>query len=273
MCVMMSVLAKVAEHQFRDHLPDGKLEQVSTDQDVRHKTQSVPTHNKFSETIFGFFDQLVRVRPSSTPLVSEAYIVYTCTFNKTSTWLHSKDDKERQQILNCARANVSKTRLKFKERQQEKAKARRERVEEKMRKQRKSEQRKVAKLEKFTSDIVLYGLWQQQKQVGDELRLIQTVNEQVKALKAQLNFRRYVFKQAGDKSVFAFSKRVKGKTVQLSVDELAINLKTLVRAALEDTSTEPCENVLVGRKVKHLFDVDDGKEWFNGSVISQVFDN
>ena len=73
------------------------------------------------------------------------------------------------------------------------------------------------------------------------------------------------------KTVYAVTKTVGDRRVDLSVEELTLSVKNLVRHAL----TVPLDNhddgpVLVGRDIEMNFDTDKGSDWFNGHVISKV---
>ena len=67
------------------------------------------------------------------------------------------------------------------------------------------------------------------------------------------------------------SKKVGNRRVDLSVEELAENVKSLVRHALtintEDNDDGP---IVVGHDIKMKFDKDNGSEWYKGHVISKV---
>ncbi|KAJ8308920.1 hypothetical protein KUTeg_013794 [Tegillarca granosa] len=97
--------------------------------------------------------------------------------------------------------------------------------EEKQRK----EQRKVERLEGFTSGIINWGLWQNEKDVDSHLKLYTTIKDKKAALKAQLNFRKEVLHQKPKdetmQKVYSVTKLVNGRRVQLSVAELASNVK------------------------------------------------
>ena len=76
----------------------------------------------------------------------------------------------------------------------------------------------------MTKEVLHYGLWQTHD-VKNGLGKLKSKTAKVKALKAQINFRKQVLQQKyPDKGVFSFSKNRK----QFSVDELATNLKKLI---------------------------------------------
>jgi len=73
--VMLPALAECAKKMYADHLPGGKWYADTTD--MRMKAMSVQKHNKFSESVFGYLDNLLRKNPNISVLTSEAYIVFT----------------------------------------------------------------------------------------------------------------------------------------------------------------------------------------------------
>ncbi|KAH3871091.1 hypothetical protein DPMN_034285 [Dreissena polymorpha] len=126
-----------------------------------------------------------------------------------------------------------------------------------------------------TADMQFFGLYQSVEQIDSELNLIKSIKEKEEALKAQLRFRKNVFKQKADPDVFAFSKVIDGKRVNLSVEELRANVYKLVRGAFDIQKPGPGGDangsLLVGKRVKQKFLDDRGNEfWSLGNVISQV---
>ena len=93
----------------------------------------------------------------------------------------------------------------------------------------------------------------------------------VKAIKAQLDFRKCVLEQKHpDKDVFFISKNRK----QLTVDELIINLEKLlaVSAPLDlDRHTAVNQESLVGKRIRHKWNNAEGDEqWYTGLILSVV---
>ena len=93
----------------------------------------------------------------------------------------------------------------------------------------------------------------------------------VKAIKAQLDFRKCVLEQKHpDKDVFFISKHRK----QLTVDELIINLEKLlaVSAPLDlDRHTAVNQESLVGKRIRHKWNNAEGDEqWYTGLILSVV---
>ena len=94
-------------------------------------------------------------------------------------------------------------------------------------------EKRVEKLEKESNDMMYFGLWQTVEQVENRLSEIETKKEQEEALKAQLRFRKNVFKQKyeGSENVHSFSKVINDKRVSLSINELKQNVLCLLRKA------------------------------------------
>ena len=117
------------------------------------------------------------------------------------------------------------------------------------------------------------GLWvtadQMEKQLN-QLGKVATKN----AIKCQINVRKKVLEQPGDKSLFAFSKEKK----QLSEEELRNNLNQLMTMMPPpDSVTREIANdptILVGRKITHIWfnsDVEE-EELYYGEIIQFIAD-
>ena len=86
--VVLPAIAKVCQHLFSDLLQGGK--HANIDEAGRNALAGTPKHNKFSESVFGFMDQLVRSKPNISTLSAEAYVMFAN--NKTNAWLEEKRD-------------------------------------------------------------------------------------------------------------------------------------------------------------------------------------
>lgn len=206
--ILLSVIGEVAKRLFKDHLPGGCWENVTAD--MKEKSRGTSQHNKFAESVFGYLDQLMRKNPNMSILASEAYIMFTS--NKTKQWLDAKSEA-------------------FKEKREEIRRKQREALNEKMKKEEEKEAKRIERLGKMTDKIIFFGLWQTREDVDRALASIQSVTEKKEALKAQLNFRRYVLLQKppkeGFENVFNFSFKENGKIKQCSIEQLAANLKKI----------------------------------------------
>ncbi|XP_053392120.1 uncharacterized protein LOC128554835 [Mercenaria mercenaria] len=269
--VLMPALCELCKRLFKDFLPGGTW--CDATESVQERTLGVPKHNKFSETIFGHMDRLLREKPNISQLASEANMMFI--HNKTIEWLKQKSSLEKEAIVIAARRDVQSLRLKYKQRRDQVEIERKRLLAEKREQAERSEANRIRKKENITDKVQLWGLWQTEEEVDSGLDLLKTKVDKITALKAQLHFRKTVLDQkCSDKTAFKMSKTVDGKNVSLTVDELSQNVKKLVRKAYEiDINENPENQVLVGKKVKHAFeqkDQPDEKVWYIGKVISQV---
>ena len=230
--VILPAMLAVAKKLFSDHLEGGKWKDVNND--LREKTAGVPKHNKFSESIFGHIDRILREKPNVSDIALESYVMFI--HNGISEWLAAKNGIERKSIISDARKNVAKARKMFREREKKIQEEQRAIVQKKLMDEQIRKEKQLLKLEKFTNDIIHWGLWQSNSRVDEMLNSISSVKEKVLALRAQLNFRKYVLKQEitigegtnyGNK-VYLVTKVVDGKRKNLKWQELACNVKTLL---------------------------------------------
>ena len=112
LAIILPAIGEVSRKLFKDHLPGGRWE--NSTEEMRRRSTGTPKHNKFSESVFGFLDQLLRKKPNISVLSSEAYIIFTA--NKTQQWLESKDPKEQECLVAIARRDMNKVRENFKRR-------------------------------------------------------------------------------------------------------------------------------------------------------------
>ena len=132
-----------------------------------------------------------------------------------------------------------------------------------------AKEKSLRQKEQLTQEIVRCGLWQTHRDIVTALSKEKSKSAKLKALKAQLNFRKKVLEQRHpDKDVFAFSS--KGK--QLSVDELVSNLKKLLSTApLQDKHAAENQQSLIGKTIRHKWCNEDGVEqWYTGHILSAV---
>ena len=87
--VLMPALCQLCQRLYKDYLPGGMWFRSSDS--VRVKTQGVPKHSKFSKSVFGHMDRLLREKPNTTQIAYEANIMFV--HNKTMSWLKEKDPK------------------------------------------------------------------------------------------------------------------------------------------------------------------------------------
>ena len=141
----------------------------------------------------------------------------------------------------------------------------------------------VARLPSYTDQIIYFGPWQSVVKVDAALQEIETLKEQKEALKAQINFRKYVWKQSPSKNepeydrIILLRKTENNKIRDLTVEEFTANvkkLKNLVQHAFTITEktdeTEESIPMLVGKTVAHKFNEEVEAVWYKGIFISQV---
>ncbi|WAQ97233.1 hypothetical protein MAR_029923 [Mya arenaria] len=157
---------------FLYFLPDGTLFEASDT--IKEKTQSVPKHNKFSETIFGHMDRLLREKPNTTQIASEANMMFV--HNKTVEWLRKKTDNEKESLVKNARKDVNHLRQSFKLRHLRIEEDRRRLLAEKREKAHQAELNKFKNKEEIIDNVQLWGLWQTEDEVDSGLSLIKTKN-------------------------------------------------------------------------------------------------
>ena len=267
--VLIPAMAKLSQKLFADFLAGGCYSTPS--EEMIRKTSGAPKHNKFSETVFGFFDQLLRTKPNCQQLAAESYIMFS--HNRTSQWLDSKDVTQQDDLVKQAQHDVSHLLSKFHSRSAAIKAAKRASIEARKKKAEEAQMRKLKDKENITEDIIHYGLCQSPDQIDQLLIRSGSKTKQLLALKAQLRFREKVLMQIStDKSVYRISKTTDGKRVPLSVNELVANLKSLVTQSLTlSTDPVPTSDVdLVGKRVRHCFVVSGEKKWFPAFVVSQV---
>lgn len=137
------------------------------------------------------------------------------------------------------------------------------------------QQRALQRKEKYTSELIEYGLWQSVEEVDASL-ISMTRTQRVTALKVQLRFRKNVLQQVHpDKTVFQFSDKSSGT---YSATKLRDNLARLIEAAQSESEScdsrtrgmEELQSSLVGKRISHDFLEDDTVVQYTGTVISQV---
>lgn len=281
--VILPGLCKTVKHLLSDYLDNGPWKRARESNDLRNKTQSVPKHNKFAETIFGHLDRVLREKPNISLIAVESCVMFV--HNNTLEWLQTKSEVEKTMLMAKARKDVTHVRQKFKDRLKEIERQRRLNIDEKLKKAEESEKKRLSKLQEYTNDILEWGLWQSEAQVDFHMSLKTTCKtnaDKMKAVKSQLNFRRYVLlqipKEDEYKDVYLFSKKVdnSSKRKNLSADELAKNIKKLIRHgfSLPEKQHEGEEDapMLVGKCIKMYFEGETGtvKETWTGHVISTV---
>ena len=226
--IMLPSLQGVLKRLLSDHLEGGVWDSPS--EDLMIKTRSTPKHNKFSESIFGYLDRFLREKPNASLIAAEAYIAFC--HNKTLAWLENKGEQKKAELTSYARREEPKYRSKFRDRIAAIQLEQRQIIKEKLIELERKYQLKIQKKIVMTDDICVWGLWQTELEVDQSLNAIATKTDKIKALSAQLKFRKNVLYQSIDnqalKNLYSLSKVVNGKRKKMSVDELSANVKALI---------------------------------------------
>ena len=191
--------------------------------------------------------------------------------NKTSAWLDAKTPEEKEDLLKKARNLSPEFKRLYRLRKQRLLEERSKILQAKHLQLEQMRQKKLQEKERLTENILMYGLWQSKEQVNKQLSKLKTKKEKVKALKAQLDFRKKVLEQTHtEKDIFFITKQSK----QLPVEVISENLcKLLSSAHLINTPSTVATNCqsLIGREIYHRWKDEDGEErWYKGRVLSLV---
>jgi L,D-peptidoglycan transpeptidase YkuD (ErfK/YbiS/YcfS/YnhG family) len=162
-----------------------------------------PAHNKFSESVFGRMDFMLRQKPNISTITSEAFIMFSN--NKTSSWFAAKSTEEKSALFKMVRQKSKQVREQFKERQQAINDLRRQDAENAIAKAEAARKKKQQTRTLLTSTIQQLGFWQKPDEVDEALAKMKTAKEKEKAIKAQLKYRQDIICQQGSKELFAFS--------------------------------------------------------------------
>ena len=261
---LFEAMSHLLERQTKDHLPGGKF--YCTSATTWNQSQSTVKHNKLPEFFFGQLDYLLKFKPNATSLCNEAFLIFS--HNKTNNWLVELSNGEREALLKEAKTEGPRIRQRFQERMKDIEAKRLIALNEKKNDLLKKKERLYKQKEKMTNDILFFGLWQSSEEMEQQLAEIDRKTERLKAVKAQLTFRKKVLLQVTqDKSLFAFSAGNKAK----NLSELKDNLTILINEARKGSTKEikiGKKPLLVNKTIKHRFTGNDA--WYDGHVISVV---
>ena len=266
---LLPAMAKLSKKLYHDHLPGGRYE--GAPEEIRRMSQGTAKHNKYCETVFAMYDQLLRTRPHISTIAAEASVMFT--LNKTAEWLNAKNEEEEKKILKDSRKMVKDTVKAFKERQMKIKETKARQLKEKMEKNEAAKKKALEAKIKNANDIIYWGLLQQEDDVSKAMEGLNN-SDKLELLKAQIKFRKNVLDQKpSDPKLYNFSTQSHGKRHQLTVDELAKNVKQLIKESLlkePKDQEQPKGPNLVRNKVRHRFETDEGPKWWSGTVVSQV---
>ena len=187
------------------------------------ETGSAPNTTVISERDFAKLDRLLREKPNASTLTLEAMVLFSN--NKTAQWLNSKPQAEVKVLLQKARKVAPEFKQLYKDRRKQMLEGRAQLLQAKQHALQAAQEKSLRWKEQLTKEILHYGLWQTHGDVENGLAKLKSKSAKLKALKAQINFRKQVLQQKyPDKNVFMFSKNRR----QFSVDELATNLRKLI---------------------------------------------
>ncbi|VDI49877.1 Hypothetical predicted protein [Mytilus galloprovincialis] len=255
-------LHSVLEKAMKEQLPGGRYFEPT--EELREQSKSVIPHNKIPERVFGMLDFFLRYRPNASTISNEAFLMFV--FNKTSEWLDSLPQEEKEKLLTDSIKEGRNIQAKYQKRLAQITEARKQKLKDKQIALEKKQKAALKTKSKHTSNIIYFGLWQKKDQVNAILDEIEGVTEKRKALVAQIRFRQKVMKQVvNDKKLYHVSEKGKAH----SIDKLKSNvLKLIVDAGDGPGEERSSRNIplFVGKRVSHAF--NDGK--WKGHVISVV---
>ena len=137
----------------------------------------------------------------------------------------------------------------------------------------KKKEKEIKMKEALTKRIQKFGLWTTKEEVQKGLHQLKSAKAKCDAMKLQINFRRKVFEQFhDDKSVFLFSHQGK----QHSHTQLFSNLLKLLPTEQQSLSIDQFlhhPELLVNKRIDHLFESDQGLQWFKGTILEYIQDS
>ena len=271
--IIFKSFAATVQRLLLDHLPGGIYHSVAGS-NIVEETTSVPTTNVNPERDFAVLDRLMSEKPNATHIALESLILFS--HNKTSRWLQEKSQDEREKLLKAARTLSPPQRSKFLKRREEIRVKRQEAVRQKEKEYLRKREKDIKMKEALTKKIQVVGLWTTKMEIDKGLRQLKSAKAKCDALKLQINFRKKVLEQFhhfhDDKSVFLFSHQGK----QHSYSQLSSNLLKLLPAEQQSLSNDSFfrnPELLVNKRIDHLFESDQGLQWFRGTVLEYIQDS
>ncbi|XP_060575562.1 uncharacterized protein LOC132733014 [Ruditapes philippinarum] len=173
--VLLPTLCTVSKKLFVNHLPGGKLTDLSDE--MKNKVKNAQKTSCYAESVFGQLDHLLRTKPNMSTLAAEACIMFLN--NKTMDWLNSRNENEKQELIKKASKSVKKMRQNYINRLNEIEERRRIAVQEQIRKIEAARQEKLRQQEEYTKDIIHFGLWQGEAEVDNMLLSYKKSSEKI----------------------------------------------------------------------------------------------
>ncbi len=263
-------MEKKLSPMLADFLPGGKY--FTPTAAMKSATVNCPATNMSSEESFGRAKQLMTHTPAANIGFIESKAL--AQKNKPIPWLMGKPISEQELILKNV-IKVAREQVKMETSEKRKLeKARQDRLSEKQLATEEKIKRKARAKQLLLANVEdIGGLWVTSEQMDEQLNHLGKVAKK-NAIKCQINVRKKVLEQPGDKSLFVFSREKK----QLSEEELTKNLKQLMTmmpppdSVTHDVANDP--TILVGRKITHIWfnsDVEE-EELYYGEIIQFIPD-
>ncbi len=258
---MNAKLSSYAQNQ----LPGGKYWNPAPD--VATVLKSLKPNNDVCESILGLNDYLSTVMPNLHQM-SKSNLVQAKK-NKTVQWLDGLPSDQQHNIVEFARKSRVQVKKAYDSAQEDRQKFRQEKmIREKNR--RDAFQKRAAEEKAKLSKVHLIT-------TGDELKgaLLEIDEESITAakkaqkkrvlLREQINVRKKVFE---DSINIPFSTRGKQRPLTDIIKDFSAHLLQCEGTSTMDNAKHYTFESLVGRRVKHCFEVENEERWFSGVVVS-----
>ena len=162
--VLLNAFSTTTSRLIIDHLPEEKYHFV-TDTELIAETASVPTTYVFPERNFAILDRLMHQKLNANTIALEAMIFYS--HNKTTKWLQSKADEDKEKVFKMARTLAPVVKEKFKMREQVIEKQQADDLVKKQEAVAHKQLKKTQEQEKLLKAIEVVGLWTTRQHVDD----------------------------------------------------------------------------------------------------------
>ena len=183
--------------------------------------------------------------------------------NQTFKWLDEKEASVQAELMAKARKCGLEFKKQYKVRKRKMLEERNEILRAKQAALAHLQAKKVMEKENLMQAMMIYGLWQTKEQIVQGVAKFKSNTSKLKALKAQLDFRKKVLEQEyDDQYVFCLSKNKR----KLSVGEVCYNLEKLLCSSSSYRDLEG----LVGKRIKHKWKDEDDEKWFYGTILDLV---
>lgn len=176
-----SSFSTLTKRLVKDHLPGGKHNAFTE----RHETALVLKHNKLSEETFAHIDRAFKIMPNANVITAESQVIYRK--NKVGKWLGGLEEKKKEGVITKSRRQAVLLKKNEKTRGEEIAKAKKEKLEQRIREETRRRENLFRKKEAQMSDIDIFGLWQTEQQVFTALSSLKNKGVKIDAVKAQIS--------------------------------------------------------------------------------------